>query len=87
MIHSVRLGVTLGLIWSLTVFVLSVVDTSVIKSLRYGGDFFDGIASIYPACKSKTMGGRVLCAVMAFADVFTLGVLIGVIYNALPIKF
>ena len=87
MIHSVRLGVTLGLIWSLTVFVLSVVDTGKMGFMHIGQAFFDGIAGIYPGCKSKTMGGRVLCAVMAFADVFTLGVLIGVIYNALPIKF
>jgi hypothetical protein len=81
MIYSVRLGVTLGIIWAVSVFVLSY-----IASDMYAGPFFKGIASIYPGCHSPTLSGRAICAAAAFADSFSLGLLIGLIYNRLPIK-
>lgn len=78
---SVRLGVTLGILWALNVFLMPMM-TSIINV----APFYKAISAIYPGCQSGSFGGRLLCTAAAFADLFSLGFLIGVIYNRLPIK-
>lgn len=81
MIYSVRLGVTLGILWALNVFLMPMM-TSIVNV----GPFYKAISTIYPGCQSGTFFGRILCTAAAFADLFSLGFLIGILYNRLPIR-
>ena len=81
-ILPVRLGVTLGVIWSLSVLLLSVM-----ASYKWGSLFFRSIEDVYLGCSNKTVRGQIWCTVLGFADGFIAGCLIGVLYNNLPIAY
>ena len=78
MVQSVRLGLTLGLIWGVNMLLLSVVS-----SRNYGGALFHSMEKLYPGCSSTSIKGRVICGLMGFADAFMLGLIIGLVYNRL----
>ena len=61
-IYSVRLGLTIGILWGLSVFLLALI-TNNNNSL-----FFKMIESNYPGCNRKTMYGKLLCALMGFFE-------------------
>ena len=77
-IHAIRLGLTLGLIFGISVFILSF-----IAPRNYGMVFFGLLEDVYIGCNRKTFIGKFLCGFMAFLDAFIGGVLIGYIYNHL----
>lgn len=77
-IHAIRLGLTLGLIFGISVFILSF-----IAPRNYGIVFFGLLEDVYIGCNRKTFIGKFLCGFMAFLDAFIGGVLIGYIYNHL----
>ena len=79
-VYAVRLGVTLGAIWSVAVVLLSVM-----ASYKWGSLFFRSIEDVYIGCNNKTVQGQTLCAVIGFADGFIAGWLIGTLYNHLNI--
>lgn len=86
MIYPVRLGLTLGIIWATSVFVLAIINKTSLTGIHYGKRFFNGVSSIYPACGSGKATDIAMCTAMAFGDTFSLGVLIGLIYNAIKIR-
>ena len=86
MIYPVRLGLTLGIIWAISVFLLAIINKTNLTGIRYAGEFFDGIGSIYPPCRSGKPRDIAMCTAMAFGDTFALGLIIGLLYNALRIR-
>ena len=72
---------TLGLLWAINVMLMPYA-TSIINV----GPFYKAISTIYPGCQSGTIFGRFICTAAAFGDLFSLGFLIGILYNRLPIK-
>jgi hypothetical protein len=78
MIHSIRLGVTLAIIWGINMFLLSFISRT-----NYGGVIFRAMENAYPGCGNKSIEGQLLCLVMGTLDGFCLGLIIGLIYNAL----
>lgn len=59
---------------------------SYMKGAPFAGPFSTAVATIYPGCMAPTMSGRAICATAAFADLFALGLVIGLVYNRLPIR-
>jgi hypothetical protein len=86
MIYPVRLGLTLGLIWATSVFLLAIINKTNLTGIHYAKRFFNGISSIYPACGSGKPADIAMCTAMAFGDTFSLGLFIGLIYNAIKIR-
>lgn len=78
MIHSVRLGLTLGIIWGTVVLFLSILCNK-----NYGSAIFKVLKNIYPGCNNGSLFGRFTCGFLGFVDAFMLGFLIGIIYNNL----
>ena len=78
MIHSIRLGVTLAIIWGINMFLLSFISRS-----NYGGVIFRAMQNAYPGCGNKDIQGQLMCLIMGSLDGFSLGLMIGLIYNAL----
>ena len=79
-IHSIKLGITLGIIVGLSVFIFSLIVNE-----KNGYLFFNLIKNVYPGCSNKTFGNQLMCGVMGFLDGFVGGFLIGVIYNNIPL--
>ncbi len=87
MIYPVRLGLTLGIIWATCVFLLAIINRTNLTKFRYAQGFFDrALGSIYPPCRSGKPRDIAMCTAMAFGDTFALGLIIGLLYNALRIK-
>lgn len=78
MIHTVRLGLTLGIIWGINMLLLSFVSR-----VNYGGVIFRAMQNAYPGCSNKNIEGQLLCLIMGCLDGFSLGIIIGLVYNGL----
>jgi len=79
-IHSLRLGVSLGIIWGFTMIVLAF-----LANKHYGLPLFQSISKIYIGCNQNNFFSKILCGLIGFIDAFVLGFLIGFIYNRIPI--
>ncbi len=80
-IYSVRLGLTIGILWGLSVFLLALISDDN-NSL-----FFKMIESGYPGCNRETINGKLICGLMGFLDGFVGGLIIGLLYNNINIKY
>ena len=78
-INSVKLGITLGLIFGLSFFLLALVSNT------YGSGFFNVLKSVYPGCGTKTIWNKLTCGFLGGLDGLFFGLLIGVIYNNIPL--
>lgn len=78
MIHTIRLSLTLGIIWGINMLLLSF-----LSRMNYGGVIFHAMQNAYPGCGNKSMQGQLMCLLMGCLDGFSLGLMIGLIYNAL----
>lgn len=78
MIQTVRLAVTLAIIWGINMLLLSL-----LSKVNYGGVIFHALRNAYPGCGNKTPEGIVMCVLMGAIDGASLGLMIGLIYNAL----
>lgn len=78
-IHSIKLGLTLGIIFGISIFIFSLFTNE-----NYGYVFFNILKNVYPGCSDETFGNQLMCGVMGFLDGFIGGFLIGVIYNHIP---
>jgi hypothetical protein len=81
-IYVVRLGLTLGLIWGISIYLLSL-----LVDKNYGVLFFKILEDAYPGCSRKTCYGKLICGSMGFLDGFLGGILIGILYNNINIKY
>ena len=54
---------------------------------NYGVLFFKILEEAYPGCNRKDVVGKLMCGLMGFLDGFIGGILIGLIYNNLNIKY
>jgi|TARA_A200000113_G_scaffold202688_1_gene197283 hypothetical protein len=79
-IHSLKLGLTLGILIGVSFFFLSF-----IVNKKYGVVFFNMLKNVYPGCSNKTLGNKLMCGLLGFLDGFVGGYLIGVIYNHIPL--
>ena len=78
MIHTIRLALTLAIIWGINMLLLSLSSR-----INYGGVIFHAIQNVYPGCSNKNIQGQLMCLLMGCLDGFSLGLMIGLIYNAL----
>ena len=78
MIQSIRLALTLAIIWGINMFLLSF-----LSRVNYGGVIFRAMQNAYPGCSNKDMKVQLMCLLMGCLDGFSLGLMIGIIYNAL----
>lgn len=78
MIQTIRLALTLAIIWGINMFLLSF-----LSHVNYGGVIFRAMQNAYPGCNNKDMKGQLMCLLMGCLDGFSLGLMIGIIYNAL----
>lgn len=78
MIQTVRLAVTLAIIWGINMLLLSL-----LSKVNYGGVIFQALRNAYPGCGNKTPEGIAMCVLMGALDGASLGLMIGLIYNAL----
>ena len=81
-VYIVRLGLTLGIVYGVSILLLSLVTKE-----SYGGVMFRLLEGVYPGCDRTTQWGKLLCGGMAFLDGFLGGVLFGIMYNILPVTF
>ena len=81
-IYPVRLGVTIGILWGIIIFLFALLVNKKIKLL-----FFKVIEEVYPGCSSKTIFGPYMCGLMGFLDGFIGGLLIGLLYNNISINY
>jgi hypothetical protein len=81
-VHTVRLGVSIGIIWSLSVVLLAG-----LAKASYASIFFRMIQEVYVGCDYRTGCGLLLCALFGFVDGFIGGALVGLLYNNLPIDY
>ena len=81
-IYTVRLGLTIGLLFGISIFLLVV-----LVDKNYGVLFFKMLEGVYPGCSRKDLFGKMMCGLMGFLDGFIGGILIGLIYNNLRIKY
>ena len=81
-IYVLRLGLTLGIVFGLSIFVLLL-----LADKNYGILFFKILEETYPGCSRKTFIGKFLCGLMGFLDGFLGGIIIGYIYNNLKLKY
>ena len=72
------LGLTLGLLWGLALFFLSLVGAFLFPS--YGAAFITTLESVYIGYKATLVGGLIGFA-WGFVDFFVFGFLIAFIYN------
>ena len=79
-IFPIRLGITLGIIWGTSIFLLSLFSNK-----KYGLLIFNSIADIYIGCSQKNLFSKLLCGILGFLDAFIGGILIGTIYNNIKI--
>ena len=78
MIHTIRLALTLAIIWGINMMLLSL-----FSRMNYGGVIFHAMENAYPGCSNKNIEGQLMCLLMGFLDGFSLGLMIGLIYNSL----
>lgn len=78
MIHTIRLSLTLAIIWGINMLLLSL-----FSQMNYGGVIFHAMRNVYPGCGNKNIQGQLMCLLMGSLDGFSLGLMIGLIYNAL----
>lgn len=78
MLYTIRLGLTLAIIWGINMLALSFTSEN-----NYGGIIFHAMKNAYPGCNNKDLKGHIMCMLMGASDGFSLGVMIGLIYNAL----
>ena len=81
-VHPVRLGITIGLIWGLSVVLLAL-----LAKYSYASLFFRMVQEVYAGCDHKTCLGIFICALFGFVDGFIGGALVGLIYNWLPVDY
>lgn len=81
-IYALRLGLTIGILCGLTILLLIL-----IADKNYGELFFKILEGAYPGCNRKNLLGKLMCVFMGFLDGFIGGILIGLIYNNLNIKY
>ena len=81
-IYTVRLGLTIGLLCGISIFLLVL-----LAEKNYGVLFFKMLEGSYPGCSRKDLFGKVMCGLMGFLDGFVGGVLIALIYNNISIKY
>jgi hypothetical protein len=81
-IFIVRLGVCLGILVSVSMFILSFLgDTD------YAPILFKMVTQIYPGCGNKSFLNRLVCATLGFIDGFVGGCLIALLYNHVDIRY
>lgn len=78
MIYTIRLALTLAIIWGINMLALSL-----LSRVNYGGVIFHAIKTAYPGCGNKDIAGQLTCMLMGALDGFSLGLMIGLVYNAL----
>jgi len=81
-IYPVRLGLTIGILWSVIIFLFALLVNKKIELL-----FFKSIQELYPGCSSETIFGPYICGLMGFLDGFMGGLLIGLLYNNISINY
>lgn len=81
-IYVIRLGLTLGLIFGISIFLLVL-----LAHKNYGILFFKILEGAYPGCSRDNLLGKFLCGFMGFLDGFLGGILIGYLYNNLKINY
>ena len=77
-LYPIRLGITIGLLWSIVILILSFM-----REFKYSKMMINFISKLYPKCNYNNI---YICMVSGFIDGFIWGILIGVIYNNLPIN-
>lgn len=81
-IFTLRLGVTIGIIVSLTVLLFSF-----LQDVNYAPLLFKMISQVYPGCSNKTLFNRLICALFGFIDGFIGGCIIALLYNNININY
>ena len=81
-IFPVRLGITIGILWSISLFIFSFIQDS-----NYAPLFFKMISQAYPGCSNKTIKNRLICALFGFLDGFIGGCIIALLYNNININY
>ena len=81
-IYVLRLGLTIGILCGVTILLLVL-----LADKNYGVLFFKILEGAYPGCNRKDLLGKLMCGLMGFLDGFVGGILIGLIYNNLNIKY
>ena len=74
-IHPIKLGVSFGIIWSISVFIISFIFDKIPLII------FTMIKQVYPGCNNNSIINRIICLLFGFIDAFTGGYLIAFIYN------
>ena len=77
-IDSLKLGISLGILWGLSVFFVTFIRFK--KKLPL---LFKGIQQFYFNCNPNTATGKIICTIAAFMDAFIGGVIVGYLYNHL----
>ena len=63
MIQTIRLALTLAIIWGINMFLLSF-----LSRVNYGGVIFRAMQNAYPGCNNKDMTGQFMCLLMGSLD-------------------
>ena len=81
-IFPVRLGITIGILWSISLFIFTFLQEG-----NYAPLFFKMISEAYPGCNNKTLLNRLICALLGFIDGFIGGCIIALLYNNINISY
>jgi hypothetical protein len=79
-IYPIRLGLTLGIIWGVSMILLAFISNK-----NFGSLFFNSISQIYIGCSKKNIFSKLFCGFLGFLDAFIGGILIALLYNSIPI--
>ena len=81
-IFTVRLGVCIGILVSVSLFLLSFLGDS-----NYAPIMFKMITQLYPGCGNETFLNRLVCATLGFIDGFIGGCILALLYNHIDIRY
>ena len=79
-LYPIRLGVTIGIIWGVSMILLAL-----FTGKQYGSVLFKLVSQVYIGCSQKNILSKLICGLYGFIDGFITGALIALIYNYITI--
>ena len=80
-LYPIRLGLTIGIIWGVSMILLAFLTDK-----KFGSLLFNLISQIYIGCSQKSILSKLFCGFLGFLDGFIAGVLIALLYNYMTIE-